>query len=113
MWLCQHLNTTGKWTSCTTKRQYPNLWSCRVVIVVLFFWHLALKKRQSVKNNNDFKTTPVIMLSSKDGLFDRAMGRIVDSEQYLTKPFSKDELLSAIRDHVKVMDSGQTGLRSG
>lgn len=57
-----------------------------------------------IKNNNDFKATPVIMLSSKDGLFDRAKGRIVGSDQYLTKPFSKDELLSAIRDHVKVMD---------
>jgi len=57
-----------------------------------------------IKNNNDFKATPVIMLSSKDGLFDRAKGRIVGSDQYLTKPFSKDELLGAIRDHVKVMD---------
>lgn len=57
-----------------------------------------------IKNNADFKTTPVIMLSSKDGLFDRAKGRIVGSDQYLTKPFSKDELLSAIRDHVKVAD---------
>lgn len=57
-----------------------------------------------IKNNSDFKSTPVIMLSSKDGLFDRAKGRIVGSDQYLTKPFSKDELLSAIRDHVKVAD---------
>ena len=40
--------------------------------------------------------TPVIMLSSKDGLFDKAKGRIVGSDQYLTKPFSKDELLGAI-----------------
>ncbi|MBT3622664.1 MAG: response regulator [Gammaproteobacteria bacterium] len=54
-----------------------------------------------IKNNVDFQSTPVIMLSSKDGLFDRAKGRIVGSDQYLTKPFSKDELLSAIRDHVK------------
>ncbi len=54
-----------------------------------------------IKNNSDYKNTPVIMLSSKDGLFDRAKGRIVGSDQYLTKPFSKDELLSAIRDHVK------------
>jgi twitching motility two-component system response regulator PilG len=53
-----------------------------------------------IKNNSVFKHTPVIMLSSKDGLFDRAKGRIVGSDQYLTKPFSKDELLSAIRDHV-------------
>ena len=54
-----------------------------------------------IKNNVDFQSTPVIMLSSKDGLFDRAKGRIVGADQYLTKPFSKDELLSAIRDHVK------------
>ncbi|MFT4719130.1 MAG: twitching motility two-component system response regulator PilG [Candidatus Azotimanducaceae bacterium] len=57
-----------------------------------------------IKNNNAFKKTPVVMLSSKDGLFDRAKGRIVGSDQYLTKPFSKDELLSAIRDHVKASD---------
>jgi|TARA_B110000263_G_scaffold249724_2_gene268267 twitching motility two-component system response regulator PilG len=53
-----------------------------------------------IKNNSAFQSTPVIMLSSKDGLFDRAKGRIVGSDQYLTKPFSKDELLSAIRDHL-------------
>ncbi|ROR98923.1 twitching motility two-component system response regulator PilG [Sinobacterium caligoides] len=53
-----------------------------------------------IKNNNEFKSTPVIMLSSKDGLFDKAKGRIVGSDQYLTKPFSKNELLSAIEDHV-------------
>jgi twitching motility two-component system response regulator PilG len=55
-----------------------------------------------IKNNSALKQTPVIMLSSKDGLFDRAKGRIVGSDQYLTKPFSKDELLSAIRNHVDV-----------
>lgn len=54
-----------------------------------------------IKNNAVFQATPVIMLSSKDSLFDRAKGRIVGSDQYLTKPFSKDELLGAIRDHVK------------
>lgn len=52
-----------------------------------------------IKHNEEFKSTPVIMLSSKDGLFDRARGRIVGSEQYLTKPFTKEELLSAIRRH--------------
>jgi twitching motility two-component system response regulator PilG len=54
-----------------------------------------------IKNNRVFKTTPVIMLSSKDGLFDKARGRIVGSEQYLTKPFTRDELLGAIRAHVE------------
>lgn len=53
-----------------------------------------------IKNNQRFKDTPVIMLSSKDGLFDKARGRIVGSEQYVTKPFTRDELLDAIRKHV-------------
>ncbi len=53
-----------------------------------------------IKHNKMFKQTPVIMLSSKDGLFDRARGRIVGSEQYLTKPFTKDELLGAISNQI-------------
>ena len=53
-----------------------------------------------IKNNHVFRSTPVIMLSSKDGLFDKARGRVVGSEEYLTKPFTRDELLSAIRRHV-------------
>ena len=53
-----------------------------------------------IKHNASFKDTPVIMLSSKDGLFDRARGRIVGSEQYLTKPFTRDELLGAIAEQV-------------
>ena len=51
-----------------------------------------------IKNNNEFRDTPVIMLTSKDGLFDKARGRIVGSDHYLTKPFTKDELLSAVRE---------------
>lgn len=54
-----------------------------------------------IKNNQMFKGIPVIMLSSKDGLFDKARGRIVGSDEYLTKPFTRDELLSAIRKYVK------------
>ena len=53
-----------------------------------------------IKHNASFRDTPVIMLSSKDGLFDRARGRIVGSEQYLTKPFTRDELLGAIAQQV-------------
>ena len=53
-----------------------------------------------IKNNQTFKTTPVIMLSSKDSIFDRARGRIVGSEEYLTKPFSKEDLINAITAHV-------------
>ncbi len=52
-----------------------------------------------IKRNARYRTTPVIMLSSKDGLFDRARGRMVGSDEYLTKPFTKDTLLTAVREH--------------
>lgn len=50
-----------------------------------------------IKRNARYKTTPVIMLSSKDGLFDRARGRMVGSDQYLTKPFTQETLLDAVQ----------------
>lgn len=53
-----------------------------------------------IKNNPKFSSTPVVMLSSKDGLFDRAKGRAVGAEQYLTKPFTREDLLGAIRTHL-------------
>jgi twitching motility two-component system response regulator PilG len=52
-----------------------------------------------IKRSARYRGTPVIMLSSKDGLFDRARGRMVGSDEYLTKPFTKDTLLKAVRDH--------------
>lgn len=52
-----------------------------------------------VKNNKQFRSTPVIMLSSKDGLFDKAKGRIVGADDYLTKPFSKNELFDALEKY--------------
>lgn len=52
-----------------------------------------------IKNNPEYTSKPVIMLSSKDGLFDKARGRIVGSDEYLTKPFSKDELFDAINQY--------------
>lgn len=51
-----------------------------------------------IKRNEKFSTTPVIMLSSKDGVFDKARGRMVGSQEYLTKPFTKDQLLQTVRD---------------
>ena len=53
-----------------------------------------------IKNNDDFKATPVIMLSSKDGLFDKAKGRIVGADDYLTKPFGRAELLNALEKYI-------------
>jgi len=52
-----------------------------------------------IKKNQQLRSTPVIMLSSKDGLFDRARGRMVGSDEYLTKPFTKDSLLKAVAAH--------------
>ena len=49
-----------------------------------------------IKRNVDFSNVPVVMLSSKDGVFDKARGRMVGSEEYLTKPFTKDQLLQAV-----------------
>jgi twitching motility two-component system response regulator PilG len=52
-----------------------------------------------IKRNAEFSRVPVIMLSSKDGLFDKARGRMVGSQDYLTKPFTKDQLLQAVKQH--------------
>lgn len=57
-----------------------------------------------IKRNSRFKSTPVIMLSSKDGLFDRARGRMVGSDQYLTKPFTQESLVDAVKTYAKPND---------
>ena len=54
-----------------------------------------------IKQNPNLKSTPVIMLSSKDGVFNRARGRLAGSDRYLTKPFTKEGLVEAISLHVK------------
>ena len=51
-----------------------------------------------IKRNEKFADTPVVMLSSKDGVFDKARGRMVGSQEYLTKPFTKDQLLQAVQE---------------
>ncbi len=58
-----------------------------------------------IKKSAKFHTTPVVMLSSKDGLFDRARGAIVGSDAYLTKPFTKDSLLKTVREHTAPAES--------
>jgi twitching motility two-component system response regulator PilG len=57
-----------------------------------------------IKRNPRFARVPVIMLSSKDGLFDKARGRMVGSEDYLTKPFTKEQLLRAVEQHRRVAE---------
>lgn len=56
-----------------------------------------------IKRNPKFASVPVIMLSSKDGLFDKARGRMVGSQDYLTKPFTKDQLLQAVAHHSRTV----------
>jgi twitching motility two-component system response regulator PilG len=53
-----------------------------------------------IKQNPKLKSTPVIMLSSKDGVFDRARGRLAGSDRYLTKPFTKEGLVAAVNEYV-------------
>ena len=53
-----------------------------------------------IKNNKQFKGTPVIMLSSKDGLFDRARGRIAGSQEHVNKPFTQEDLIGVINKYV-------------
>lgn len=60
-----------------------------------------------IKRNARYKTTPVIMLSSKDGLFDRARGRMVGSDQYLTKPFTQETLIDAVKIYAMQSSANQ------
>jgi twitching motility two-component system response regulator PilG len=59
-----------------------------------------------IKRNPRFAHVPVIMLSSKDGLFDKARGRMVGSEEYLTKPFTKEQLLRAVEQFSQYAERG-------
>ena len=59
-----------------------------------------------IKRNQRFAGIPVVMLSSKDGVFDKARGRMVGSEEYLTKPFTKDQLLQAVQQFGSNLTAG-------
>ena len=61
-----------------------------------------------IKKNPRLKATPVIMLSSKDGLFDRARGRLAGSDEYLTKPFTKESLLRAVANYTHGRNKAST-----
>ncbi|RMX02949.1 response regulator [Corticibacter populi] len=72
----------------------PNLIFCDILMPKLDGYQTCA----IIKRNPRFSDTPVIMLSSKDGFFDKARGRMVGSEDYLTKPFTKDQLLRAVHE---------------
>jgi twitching motility two-component system response regulator PilG len=71
----------------------PNLIFCDILMPRLDGYQTCA----IIKRNQRFASTPVVMLSSKDGVFDKARGRMVGSQDYLTKPFTKDQLLQAVR----------------
>ena len=62
-----------------------------------------------IKRNQQFAGVPVVMLSSKDGVFDKAMGRMVGSQDYLTKPFSKGQLLQAVKQYAVRQEDAADG----
>jgi twitching motility two-component system response regulator PilG len=73
----------------------PDIVFCDILMPRLDGYQTCALIRRSAR----FGSTPIVMLSSKDGLFDRARGRIVGSQLYLTKPFTKDSLLRAVAEH--------------
>jgi twitching motility two-component system response regulator PilG len=73
----------------------PNLVFCDILMPRLDGYQTCA----IIKRNAMFASTPVVMLSSKDGVFDKARGRMVGSQDYLTKPFTKDQLLQAVIQH--------------
>ncbi len=62
-----------------------------------------------IKNHRDYKRVPVVMLTSKDTLFDRARGKLVGSDQYLTKPFNKKSLIEAVIAHTQQYKEAEYG----
>jgi twitching motility two-component system response regulator PilG len=71
----------------------PNLVFCDILMPRLDGYQTCA----IIKRNPKFGSVPVVMLSSKDGVFDKARGRMVGAEEYLTKPFTKDQLLQAVQ----------------
>ncbi|MDO8652889.1 MAG: response regulator [Undibacterium sp.] len=80
---------------------HPDLIFCDILMPRLDGYQTCALIKKSAK----FRNTPVIMLSSKDGLFDRARGAMVGSDEYLTKPFTKDSLLRTVRNYTSVAPS--------
>ena len=71
----------------------PNLIFCDILMPRLDGYQTCA----IIKRNARFASVPVVMLSSKDGVFDKARGRMVGSQEYLTKPFTKDQLLQTVK----------------
>jgi twitching motility two-component system response regulator PilG len=81
----------------------PNLIFCDILMPRLDGYQTCA----IIKRNPRFAATPVVMLSSKDGVFDKARGRMVGSQEYLTKPFTKDQLLQAVEQFGRLKQGAQ------
>jgi twitching motility two-component system response regulator PilG len=77
----------------------PNLIFCDILMPRLDGYQTCA----IIKRNARFSGVPVIMLSSKDGVFDKARGRMVGAQDYLTKPFTKEQLLQAVQQFGAVL----------
>jgi len=80
----------------------PNLIFCDILMPRLDGYQTCA----IIKRNAKFANVPVVMLSSKDGVFDKARGRMVGAQDYLTKPFTKDQLLKAVEQFALATDGG-------
>ena len=76
-----------------------NLQYIHFTVMTLHVQLTYLSQCSCIKRNARFANTPVVMLSSKDGVFDKARGRMVGCQDYLTKPFTKDQLLQAVQQY--------------
>ena len=83
---------------------HPNLIFCDILMPRLDGYQTCA----IIKRNARFSDVPIVMLSSKDGVFDKARGRMVGSQEYLTKPFTKDQLLQTVQQ----FGSAQQGISS-
>ena len=81
---------------------HPNLIFCDILMPRLDGYQTCA----IIKRNERFSGVPIVMLSSKDGVFDKARGRMVGSQEYLTKPFTKDQLLQTVKE----LGSAQQGI---
>ena len=94
-----HVSTaeTGEEALAKAKQLQPDL----VLMDIVLPGQNGYQTCALIKQNPHLKSTPVIMLSSKDGVFDRARGRLAGSDRYLTKPFTKEGLIGAVNEFVK------------
>jgi len=94
---CEVLSATDGFESLSKVMEYqPNIIFVDIMMPRLDGYQTCAL----IKNNQAFKKIPIVMLSSKDGLFERARSRIVGAEHYMTKPFTREELLSTIKTYV-------------